>query len=116
MKRSEFVILIGMVLIVLGIFTILIVNSDYSIGFIGVFPFFFVFGTNPLSLPIVVSFVISIIGTAILIYYFGSIVFGTRYQNEKIERCEHCGSTITNEDNFCAKCGSHIQKQKVGNN
>ncbi|MHA1481582.1 MAG: hypothetical protein ACTSQZ_09200, partial [Candidatus Thorarchaeota archaeon] len=103
MKRSELFILIGMILIVLGIFTILIINSDSSIGFFGVFPFFFVFGTNPLSVPFLFTFAISIIGTAILIYYFGSIVFCTRYQNEKIERCEHCGSTITNEDNFCAK-------------
>jgi len=105
-----------MILIVLGIFTILIIYSDSSIGFFGVFPFFFVFGTNPLSVPVLFTFAISFIGTTILIYYFGSIVFWTRYQNEQIERCEHCGSTIANEDNFCAKCGSHLQKQKEENN
>jgi len=116
LKRSEFVILIGMMLIVTGIFVILIANSDSSIGFFGVFPFFFVFGTNPLSIPVIFTFVITIIGTTIFIYYFVPNVFGNRYQDEQIERCEHCSSTITNEDNFCAKCGSHLQRQKEGSN
>ena len=114
MKRSEFAIIIGMVLILTGIFMILITNSDSSIGFFGVFPFFFVFGSNPLQIPIIATSVISIIGTTILIYYFVHIVFGTKYQDEQFERCEHCSSVISIEDIFCAKCGIQIPGQKDG--
>lgn len=114
MKRSEFQILIGMMLIVTGIFTILIIDSDSSIDFFGVFPFFFVFGTNLLSIPVLATFMISIISTAILIYYFMPIVFETRYQNSRLERCEHCNSMISDEDSFCAKCGIKLHGQKDG--
>ena len=114
MKRSEYLVLIGMMLIITGIFTILTIYSDSSIEFFGIFPFFFVFGTNPLSIPVIVTFVLSIFGTAILIYYFVPIIFETRFQDGQLERCEHCSSVISDEDGFCAKCGIRLNRQKDG--
>ena len=99
------------------------------VGFLGVFICFILFATagmsafgqNGFTARIIVPFVLFLpcgaiggIGANIASLGFKIVVTGytTNLINETVgNTCAECGATITNETNFCPKCGKAAQKE-----
>ncbi len=114
MRRTESVILLGFMLVIIG-FLILVTTMNPSGFFFFVFPFFF-FGNVTSFSPIFL--VILVVFSAICLYQLISFrsytgTFRSNYGADQSRRCTQCRAPLPNNYNYCPICGMRYESHKT---
>ncbi|MFX0053784.1 MAG: zinc ribbon domain-containing protein [Promethearchaeota archaeon] len=108
---SERLIILGLVLALIGFLVIAITSSSTEVGFVFVFPFFFIGDVSePFMAPILVSMLLMF-----MILFFWLLRASSYKEIEKYVKiaslCEYCSNPIPSGSAFCPSCGRPLREE-----
>ena len=108
MKWSQNLLWIGILSIIAGVILLVAGSGGLENSTFFVFPFFVFSGSDPVSIFVVLGFMLVIV--ILMLRSTSGIAF-----QSSVEKCVFCSSPVPSGASFCPSCGNAINDELMGN-